>query len=114
VFLCGTSLFVVRLYRVVQTVQNSHKAQESEMYVVRTPDIEEETTRIDTKSVFNGKVAICKIGYNEGENSNTEYGEAPVSNPKKAEEMNERTESHLVSDQRADICFSLDKVNSEL
>jgi len=112
VFLCGVILFVVRLYRVVQTVQNTHKEQESELYVVRTHDIEEEATRIDTKNVFNRKVAICKIVHNEGENYNTEYGE--VSNPKLGEEMNERTESHVVSDQRVDLCFSLDKVNSEL
>lgn len=108
-FLC---VFVVRLYRAVQALQNSHKAQESEMSVIRTHDIEGETTRIDNKNVVNRKVAMCKTVYNEGDNYKNEYAE--VSNPKLGEETNERTESHVVSDQRVDLCFSLDKVVSEL
>jgi len=112
VFLCGVIFIVVRRYRVVQAVQNSHKAQESEMYIVRTQDIEEESTRIATKNLFNRKVDMSKTVYNEGENKNTEYGK--VSNDKLGEEKNERTESHVVSDQREDLFFALDQVKSEL
>jgi len=112
VFLCGVILFGVRRHRVMQSVQNSHKAQESEMYIVRTQDIEEESTRIATKNVFNRKVDMCKTVYNEGENKNTEYGK--LSNDKLGEEKNERTESHVVSDQREDLFFALDQVKSEL
>jgi len=112
VFLCGVILFGVRRYRVIQSALNSHKAQESEMYIVRTQEIEEESTRIAGKNLFDRKVDMCKTVYNEGENNNTEFGK--VSNHQLGDEKNERTESHVVSDQREDLRFGLDQVKSEL
>jgi len=112
VFLCGVIFFVYRRYRkVLQVGEKSHKP-ESEMYIVKTKDIEEQIQSIVAGNFTNSKVDFGKTMYNEGENYNAEYGK--LSNHKVGEEKNERTEKQLVSDQPVDICFALNKVNSYL
>lgn len=113
VLLCGVIFFVFRRYsKVLQVAENSHKAQEREMQIVKPNDIEEQITRIAAKNLMNRKVDMGKTMYSEGENCNAEYGK--LSNQKVGEEKNERAESQVVSDQTVNFRFALDKVNSQL
>lgn len=113
VFLCGVIFFVVQRYRkVLQVAENSHRAQEREMHVVKTNDIEEQIVRMVAKNLMTRKVDMVKSMYIEGENCTNEYGK--LSDENVGEEKNERAESQVVSDQTVDFRFALDKVNSEL
>jgi len=113
VVLCGVIFFVVRRYRkVLQVVENSHIAQEREMHMVKTNDIEEQIMRMVAKNLMTKKVDMGKSMYIEGENCTIEYGK--LSNENVGEEKNERVESQVVSDQTVGFRFALDKVNSEL
>jgi len=112
VLLCGVVFFVFRRYRKVLHIAESHKAQEREMQIVKSNDIEEQIARIVTKNLMNRKVGIDKTMYSEGENCNAEYGK--FSQLKVGEVKNERTETQAVSDQTVDFRFALNKVNSEL
>lgn len=113
VVLCGVIFFVFRRYRkVLHIAESSHKAQEREMQIVKSNDIEEQIARIVTKNLMNRKVGIDKTMYSEGENCNAEYGK--LSELKVGEVKNERTETQAVSDQTVDFRFALNKMNSEL
>lgn len=113
VFLCGVIFFVVRRYRkVLQVAENSHRAQEREMSIVKTDDIEEQIMRMVAKNLMTQKVHMGKSRYIEGENCTNEYGK--LSDENIGEEKNERAESQAVSHQTVDFRFALDKVNSDL
>jgi hypothetical protein len=113
VFLCGVIFFIVRRYRkVLQVAENSHRAQEREMHVVKNNDIEEQIMRMVAKNLMTQKVDMGRSMYIEGENCTNEYGK--LSDENVGEEKNERAESRVVSDQTVDFRFALDKVNSEL
>jgi len=112
VLLCGVIFFGYRRHKKVLKAINHQKLHASEMQIVHCRDIEEANTGIVTTKEFNRKGDMEKTIYNEGESSNA--GTGKTSNHRVGEEIKERVQSHMLSDQTGEFRFGLDKVNSEL
>jgi len=113
VFLCGVIILLFRRYnKVLRDTDTSQKAQESQLQIVQSCDIEDAITRIVAKNGVNRKADLDKTTYNEGENSYPENFKR--SDHRDGEEKNRRFESQVPSDHTGDFRFALDKVNSEI
>jgi len=113
VLLCGVIFFGYRRHKkVLKAINHPQKLHAREMQIVHSRDIEEANTGIVTTKEFNRKGDMEKTIYNEGESSNA--GTGKTSNHRVGEEIKERVQSHMLSDQTGEFRFGLDKVNSEL